>query len=285
MNDNRVVKALAALQARGEAAFMPFAVLGDPDLERSITICEAFCDAGADIIELGFPFSDPPADGPVIQASDQRALANGVTPDDCFAAIAELKRRRDPPVALLVYFNLVLQRGIDRFYADAAAAGVDAILVADVPLEHSGALVTAGRAHGVAPVFIATHLSTEARLRRIAEVADGYIYVAARLGITGEQDVVDSRLAGTVARVKATTGLPALAGFGIASPDHVRQVLAAGADGAICGSAFVRRIEAHALGEISLDALLAELRELCGAMKQATRPASARGRTFTHPTP
>ena len=266
----RIAATMAALKARNEGAFMPFMVLGDPDVERSIAIAEALVEGGADILELGFPFSDPPADGPVIQAADLRALGAGTTVSDCLTAIATIRGRHRTPIALLIYFNLVLQRGVDRFYREAAAAGVDAILVADVPLERGGPLLAAAEAHGIAPVFIAAPSTSNERLSRIAARADGYIYTVARVGITGEQTDVRADLAGTIRRVRAATSLPTLAGFGIATPQHVREVMQAGADGAICGSAIVRRIEAHARGACTLAELLDDLRAFCAAMKAAT---------------
>lgn len=270
MTDCNPLKArLAELQRRGEAAFMPFLVIGDPDLETSMAAAEALCDGGADIIEFGFPFSDPPADGPVIQAADHRALRAGTTPTDCLKFIAEFRRRRDVPVALLLYFNLVLQRGVRRFYEEAASAGVHAVLVADVPLEACSELVEAARRVGVAPVFIASELSTPARLQQLAGFADGYVYALARVGITGEQSQLDGRLTETVAKVRNVTSLPILAGFGISTPAHVRAVRAAGADGAICGSALVRKIEAYVAGTCSRDQLLDDLRNTAAQMKAA----------------
>lgn len=271
-NNAAIASRLDALKGRKEGVFMPFVVIGDPDLETSMAVAVALCDAGADIIEFGFPFSDPPADGPVIQAADERALRAGVTPDSCFAFISELRSRRDTPVALLLYYNLILQRGVDRFYREAAAAGVDAILVADVPIELAEPLTTAAAKHGIAPIFIASELSSDTRLRSLAKVAQGYVYAVARIGITGEQSDVQAGLSDTVRRIKKATDLPVLAGFGIGSPDNVRAVLAAGADGAICGSAIVRHIEKFVAGEMTQAQLVAGLSAFATEMKAATLP-------------
>ena len=270
--DEQLRRRLQALRDRGEGAFMPFVVIGDPDLETSMACAEALCEGGADIMEFGFPFSDPPADGPTIQAADQRALAAGTTPSDCLAFIAEFRRRRDVPVALLIYYNLVLQRGVDRFYREAAAAGVNAVLVADVPLEHSGPIRRAAEAAGIAPIFIATALSSDERLEQLAAVAGGYIYAVARIGITGEQTSVDRGLAETLERIRAKTPLPVLAGFGISSPENARTVFGMGADGAICGSAIVRQVQAFAEGRIDRDSLLSGLRSFARSMKSALAP-------------
>jgi tryptophan synthase alpha chain len=265
---NRITKTVRALNARGEGAFMPFLVIGDPTVEISLQLTGALVDAGADILEFGFAFSDPPADGPVIQAADERALAAGITPPKAFAFLDEVKRRWDKPVALLLYYNLLYQYGLDAFYARCAAAGVDAVLVADVPLEESGPLVEAAGRHGVAPVFIASELTSDARLAAVAEPAEGYLYAVARLGTTGEQREVDPKLAGTLARFKAGVALPVLAGFGISTPDHVRAVLAAGADGAIVGSALVRHIATHLDDS---ESMITAVREHARALKNATR--------------
>lgn len=273
-NNPNLNERLRALKDSGEGVFMPFIVIGDPDLPTSMAVALTLCDAGADVIEFGFPFSDPPADGPVIQAADERALKAGTTPTDCLAFIAELRAQRDTPVALLLYFNIVMQHGVDRFYREAAAAGVDAVLVADVPLEAAHPLLEACEKHGVAPIFIASELSSQTRLKMLAEVADGYVYAVARIGITGEQAAVDSALSGTIARIKRATDLPVFAGFGIGSPDHVQAVLEAGADGAICGSAIVRHVAAHASGQTSRQTMLRDLHNFATAMKAATRTAT-----------
>jgi len=265
---NQLSETFAACKARGEGVFMPFLVIGDPDLATSMKLTEALVDAGADMLEFGFPFSDPPADGPVIQAADQRALSQGVTPDDCFDYLDEVNRRFDKPVALLLYYNLVLNRGVEAFMARARQAGVDAVLVADVPVEEGDALSAAARAEGIAPVFIASELTSADRLRQVRKLADGYLYVVARVGITGEQAELDGALAPTLQRLRSQAGLPLLVGFGLSRPEHVRAVISAGADGAICGSALIRRIEAN-LGDA--DAMIREVGELAGELKEATR--------------
>jgi tryptophan synthase alpha chain len=262
----RLADRLASLRAAGRFAVVPFVVLGDPDVETSDALLTALCDGGADVLELGLPFSDPPADGPVIQAADVRALGAGVTVDDCFALLAAHRARSEVPVSLLVYWNLVLQRGVERFYADCASAGVDAVLVADLPLEHSDEMLGPARAHGVAPVLLATPLSSDARLRAVAAAADGYLYVTARVGITGERGAVDAGLGAEIARVRAASALPLLCGFGVAGPEQLRAVRAAGADGAIVGSATVRRVASH-LGDRA--AMVNAVRDFVAELRQA----------------
>ncbi len=252
------------LRASSEGAFGAFVMLGDPDLETSVAILDALVAAGADMIEVGIPFSDPIADGPVIQAAASRALAAGVRPADGFELVGRFRRRHpDVPIGILTYANLVLARGRDAFYRAAAAAGADSVLVADVPLIEAQPFLAAARAAGVAPVLIAAPNTPPERLRRIAAVGAGYTYCVARAGVTGADETV--RFAGDViAALKAADAPPPVLGFGIASPDHVRLALAAGAAGVISGSAIVGRI---ARGE--------DVRGFVAEMKAASRAESS----------
>lgn len=271
---NRLQRVVRARNEAGQAAFVPFLVAGDPTAERSLQVADTLVEAGADALEIGFAFSDPPADGPVIQAASLRALRAGATTERAFELLAAIRRRHDVPVSLLVYVNLVVQRGVDAFYARCAGVGVDAVLLADVPLEEAAPYVAAARAHGVAPVFIASALSDDRRLDRIASHADGgaYLYAVARIGITGEKASVDPRLGPTLRRLRAAVPLPVLAGFGIATPDHVATVRDAGADGVIVGSALVRHLE-QGSPEEAIAAMGAHAR-LLAAAAHAVRPAS-----------
>lgn len=274
--DNRLTAAVRARNARGEGAFVPFLVLGDPDFETSLMLAQTLVESGADALELGFAFSDPPADGPVIQRADERALAAGMTPAKAFDLIEALQQTHAIPVSLLVYYNLVLQFGIDAFYRRAAAVGVDAILVADLPPEHAREAVEAARAHGVAPVFLASELSPPARLERIAALAGGYIYALARVGVTGEQRDVDPNLAAALDRMRAATDLPLLAGFGIGGPEQALAARRAGADGVIVGSAIVRRVAAHLDDRGAMKAAVAGIAATLAQAAHTTLPAEAR---------
>jgi tryptophan synthase alpha chain len=265
---SRLDSALAALRDRGEGAFMPFLVIGDPSVGDTERLADALVESGCDALEFGLAFSDPPADGPVIQAADVRALAGGVNVDDALACIGRVSARHPSvPLTMLVYYNLVLQRGVERFYLDVAAAGVDAVLVADLPLESAEQATHAARDSGVAPIFVVSELTTDARLRRVAEVAEGYLYVVGKPGVTGERSELASTLGHTIARVRAASALPLLVGFGISEPAQVREVLDAGADGAICGSAIVRRIAASL---DDMDAAVVAVGSFSQAMKGAT---------------
>jgi tryptophan synthase alpha chain len=247
------------LIGRGEGAFGAFAMLGDPDLTASATILDALVEAGADMLEVGIPFSDPVADGPVVQAAAVRALAAGTRTSDCFALLAHFRRRHpDLPVGILTYANLVVARGREAFYGAAAEAGVDSVLVADVPLIESAPFLAAARSAGVAPVLIAAPNTPPERLARIAAEGEGYTYCVARAGVTGadaEVHFADQ----VIARLIEAGAPPPVLGFGISEPGHVRSALAAGAAGVISGSAIVGRM---ARGE--------DVRPFVRAMKAAT---------------
>lgn len=254
------------LQARDEGAFGAFVMLGDPDLETSAGILDALVEGGADMLEVGIPFSDPVADGPVIQAAAVRALAQGVTPADCFALLKAFRTRHpDVPVGILTYANLVLARGRDHFYRAAADAGVDSVLVADVPLMESTPFTEAAAAAGVDPVLIAAPNTPDATLAGIAGAGRGYTYCVARAGVTGADSAVrfDS---GLLARVAALGAPPPVLGFGIAAPDHVRLAREAGAAGVVSGSAIVALAAAYPRGEADA------VRGFTAGMKAATLP-------------
>ena len=263
---NRYDAMFSRLRAKGEGAFGAFVMLGDPDLATSATILDALVEAGADMLELGIPFSDPVADGPVIQAAAVRALGRGVTPADCFALLAEFRTRHpEVPVGLLTYANIVVARGREAFYRAAQAAGVDSVLVADVPLFEAAPYLTAARAVALAPVLIAAPNTPEATLRRIAKEGAGYTYCVARAGVTGAGEEVrfaHSQLLGTL---RAFAAPPPVFGFGISRPAHVAAALEAGAAGVISGSAIVRLIADNRGNEA------AAVRGFVAGMKAATR--------------
>lgn len=223
--------------------FGGFVMLGDPDLETCASILDQLVEGGADMIEVGIPFSDPIADGPVIQAAAVRALGNGTTPADCFALLKAFRARHpDVPVGILTYANLVLARGRDDFYARAAEAGVDSVLVADVPVLEAAPYAEAARAHGVAPVLIAAANTPPGRLREIARLGGGYTYCVARAGVTGTDEAARFDHAVMLGVLRAGGAPPPVFGFGISRPEQVRAALEAGAAGAISGSAIVERV-------------------------------------------
>jgi len=221
----------------GDGAFGAFLMLGDPDLETSARLLDAVVEGGADMVELGIPFSDPVADGPVIQAAAQRALAAAVRVGDCFELIAAFRARHpDVPVGILTYANLVMARA--GFMRDAAEAGVDSLLVADVPALEAEPFARAMKQSGIAPVLIAAANTPDATVGRIARLSKAYTYCVSRSGITGTHAGGEFD-AGLVERLEAAGAPPCVFGFGISRPEHVRAALAAGAAGVICGSAIV----------------------------------------------
>jgi tryptophan synthase alpha chain len=232
------------LAADGTAAFVPFVVIGDPSLEASLGIIDALVDGGADALELGIPFSDPIADGPTIQAATVRALKGGVTPGACFKLLGQIRERHPAvPIGLLVYANLVVAGGEASFYKTVAEAGVDSVLVADVPVFEGAPFVQHGLDHGVYPVFIAPPNADEDLIARVAGMSKGYTYVVARPGVTGEQNTEQRFEEKVFDYLKKYNAPPGLLGFGISNPENVRAAIKAGAAGAISGSAVVRIIE------------------------------------------
>jgi tryptophan synthase alpha chain len=221
----------------GDGAFGAFLMLGDPDLETSAALLDAVIDAGADMIEVGIPFSDPVADGPVIQAAARRALTAGVRVGDCLDLIEALRARNNRvPIGILTYANIVLAR--PGFMRDAADAGADSLLIADVPALEAEPLVREMEQAGIEPVLIAAANTPEAALGRIARLSKAYTYCVSRAGITGTHagGEFDAQLIGRLEQLGAP---PPIFGFGISRPEHVRAALAAGAKGVICGSAIV----------------------------------------------
>jgi tryptophan synthase alpha chain len=221
----------------GDGAFGAFLMLGDPDLETSAALLDAVVDGGADMVEVGIPFSDPVADGPVIQAAAHRALQAGVRVSDCFDLIAGFRQRHPKiPVGILTYANLVIARG--GFMADAAAAGADSLLIADVPALEAEPFIRQMDQAGIEPVLIAAANTPGAALQRIAKLSRAYTYCVSRAGITGTHSAGQFD-AGLVQRLRRAGAPSPIFGFGISAPGHVRAALAAGAAGVICGSAIV----------------------------------------------
>ncbi|MFL6720643.1 MAG: tryptophan synthase subunit alpha [Sphingomonas sp.] len=222
---------------RAEGAFGGFVMLGDPDLQGSAALLDALVEGGADMIEVGIPFSDPVADGPVIQAAAQRALAAGVKVSDCFALLADFRASYPQvPVGILTYANIVVAR--PGFMRDAAEAGADSLLIADVPALEAEPFEAQMAQAGLEPVLIAAANTPGATLRRIAGLSKAYTYCVSRAGITGTH-VGGQFDAGLIDRLEAAGAPPPIFGFGISKPEHVRAALAAGAKGVICGSAIV----------------------------------------------
>ncbi|MDR1977751.1 MAG: tryptophan synthase subunit alpha [Synergistaceae bacterium] len=268
----RYEKTFADLKKKGEGAFIPFVMLGDPDTRESEAIIETLIESGADALELGIPFSDPVADGPVIQTSANRALEKGATPDGCLDILARIRKKyEDIPAGLLVYANLVVGKGAESFYKRAAEAGVDSVLVADVPTLMAPPFVRYAQNAGIDPVFIVPPNASDEKLREVAALTKGYTYFLGRAGVTGADQEMKVPLSSKIALLKEAGAPPVVVGFGISRPEHVRASLKAGADGAISGSATVAIIAAHAGDPGKMGKMHEELAAFVKLMKSATR--------------
>lgn len=232
----------AALAADGRRAVAPFVTAGDPDLAATVAVLEALDRAGAAVCELGVPYSDPIADGPVIQASYTRALAAGFTLEKFFAMVAEATAKVRMPVLAMVSYSIIYRRGIDRFVADSAAAGLAGFVVPDLPLEESDLLDAACRGAGLALVRLVTPTTPADRAAEIARRSTGFLYCVSVAGVTGARSELPAGLVERVAWLRTQASVPVLVGFGVSTPEQVKA-LSAVADGAIVGSALVRRID------------------------------------------
>jgi tryptophan synthase alpha chain len=217
-------------------------VAGDPDYATSVRIIREMEASGADCIELVMPFSDPVADGPVMQEAVSRALDAGMNTDRFFSLIREIRKGSEIPLVILTYANILIQRGIDSFYQDAANAGADGVAVADVPLEESGPFLYAARGAGIDPVLFVSQTTSGERLLKILSGAGGFIYLVAAMGVTGVRDEISRETILCLQEVKKRTALPVVPGFGISSPEHIRTYGDSGADGVIVGSALAKKI-------------------------------------------
>lgn len=265
----RYASLFTQLNDRKEGAFVPFVTLGDPSVEQSLNIIDTLIEAGADALELGIPFSDPLADGPTIQEATLRAFAAGVTPSQCFEMLTLIRQKHPTiPIGLLMYANLVFNKGIDEFYAQCEKVGVDSVLVADVPVEESAPFRAAALRHNIAPIFICPPNADDELLRQIAANGRGYTYLLSRAGVTGAENRAALPLHHLVEKLKEYNAPPALQGFGISAPEQVTGALEAGAAGAISGSAIVKIIEKNVAAP---EQMLSELKAFVSAMKAATR--------------
>ncbi len=240
-DDQPLAAVFASLAARGQKAVAPFITAGDPDLETTLQVIEALDRAGAAVCELGVPYSDPIADGPVIQASYTRALAAGFTLEGLFATVKQATSKVTMPILTMVSYSIIYRRGIDRFVADAVACGLAGMVVPDLPLEESDQLDTAARASGLALVRLVTPTTPAGRAEEIARRSTGFLYCVSVAGVTGARSELPDGLVERVAWLRTKTDVPVLVGFGVSTPQQVTSVTAV-ADGAIVGSALVRRI-------------------------------------------
>jgi tryptophan synthase alpha chain len=239
---SRIRDTFIDLKRSGRGGFIPFITAGDPDLGTTELLLVELAAAGADIIELGVPFSDPVADGEVIQRASERALRRGVTVEDALRCVSSVKKHIDVPIVLFSYLNPLLKFGKDRLPQEVQRAGIDAVLITDLTPEEGGPWITAFRDHAVDLIFLVAPTTSNERLRRIAQQASGFLYAVSRAGVTGARSEMAPDAESLVRRVRAVSDLPVAVGFGISTSEQVRRVWRF-ADAAVIGSALVSQIE------------------------------------------
>jgi len=262
----RISQRFAELRSRGEMGIVAYITAGDPSLDATLRFVLALAEAGADVIELGVPFSDPVADGPTIQRASERALHSGTTLAGVLSLVRRIRQKSQVPLVLFSYFNPVLQMGLEKFAAEASSAGADGVLITDLTPEESVAYRGILSARGLDMIFLAAPTSTDERLKKIAACSSGFLYLISRTGVTGASDTLAEDLPALVRRVRAVTQLPLAIGFGISLPGHV-SVLGGLADAAVVGSALVSEIEKSASPEAAAIALADRMRALKAAGK------------------
>jgi tryptophan synthase alpha chain len=263
----RIGRLFDNLKRGGRKGLIAYLTVGDPSPDETPALVEALVRGGADLIELGVPFSDPIADGPVIQAAGERALKAGTTLRRVLQVAAEIRRTSEVPLLLFTYLNPVIRYGLEKLAEDAAAAGIDGCLLTDASVEEAGDYVSAMHRRGLDTVFLAAPTSTERRLKLVAQYSTGFVYLVSRTGVTGERDSLSASVAPLVKAVRAVTDLPLAVGFGISRPEHVSE-LGRQVEAVVVGSAIVRLIErnrGNASLEIQLESFVRELKRGFGA--------------------
>jgi len=251
----RIEKLFERLKSEGRKAFIPYITSGDPSLEITLELVLALDKAGADLIELGVPFSDPIADGPVIQRATDRALRNGVTLHKVLQLGENIRKKSEIPLVLFSYFNPLLNHGLEKLAKDAVAAGFDGILASDLTIEESEPFVRTMRGAGLNTIFLVAPTSSPERMKKIAETSNGFLYAVSRTGVTGERQELAGDLREFLRTLRSYTKSPIAVGFGISRPEHVEAVWQE-ADGAIVGSSIVRKVEEH-IGQAELVSIVA----------------------------
>lgn len=266
---SRIAEKFEELRSRGEGALIAFVTAGDPTISATPKIAKALEDAGTDMIELGLPFSDPIADGPTIQAAAERALKSGMNTDVYFTVTKKVRKTVNVPLICLTYFNLVLKRGVGRFMKNCRESGIDGVIIPDLPVEEAKEVIEKADDNGVDVIFLAAPTTTEKRMKKIFDATRGFVYLVSLLGVTGARKEL-SRTVGdmiNLAKKSAKKNAPLAVGFGISTPEHVREVIAAGADGAIVGSAIVDVIAKNIENE---GKMLRGIRNFVARLKEAT---------------
>jgi len=268
---SRLSEAFARLKKEGRAAFVPFITAGDPDMETSFAILQQLPASGADVIELGMPFTDPMADGPAVQASSVRALKAGATMAKVLKMVEKFRKTdKTTPIVLMGYYNPIHAYGTARFARDVAAAGVDGLIVVDLPIEEDEVLRVPAKVQGVDLIRFVTPTTDDARLKRIAADASGYLYYVSVAGVTGTKAVPEDEVRDALARVKAVTDLPCTVGFGIRNVQQA-DAIARVADGVVVGSAIVSKVAENI--NAGRERIVSEVLELIRALAGSTHAA------------
>lgn len=246
-----------------EAALISYVCAGDPSPDATKNIVRSLVRGGADIIELGLPFSDPMADGPTIQAASGRAIEAGMNPDLYFELVSSISDEFDIPLVCMTYYNLIYKREIEKFVQDCAQSGISGVIVPDLPVEESEELANACHKNGVDFILIITPVTSDERIRKITEKASGFLYLVSRLGVTGARNDVAESTGQLLKRVNSSSSIPKAVGFGISNPEQVKKVVSSGADGVIVGSAFVNIIASNDDVENRIEKFTKELKNSC----------------------
>jgi len=240
---SRIKNTFSRLKKKNETALIPYIMAGDPDLATTKTLILEMEKAGCDIIELGAPFSDPLADGPTIQKAAIRSLRNGTSIADVLGLVAEVRRESRIPLILMTYYNLIFKYGEERFVSEAVSAGLDGLILPDLPPEEAGTLMPLAKKAGLDAIFLLAPTSTDERIRLVSRVSQGFIYYVSLTGVTGAKAELQNSIQEALLRIKSVSDKPIAVGFGISTPDQAAQVAMWGADGVIVGSALVKVIE------------------------------------------
>jgi tryptophan synthase alpha chain len=240
---SRIKNTFNRLKKKSETALIPYVMAGDPDLATTKTLILEMEKAGCDLIELGAPFSDPLADGPTIQKAAIRSLRNRTSVADVLGLVSDVRRSSKIPLILMTYYNLIFKYGEERFVHDAVAAGLDGIILPDLPPEEAGTLMLLAKKAGLDTIFLLAPTSTDERIKLVTKVSQGFVYYVSLTGVTGAKLAVQNSVKDAVFRIKSETDKPVSVGFGISTPDQAAQVAMWGADGVIVGSALVKVIE------------------------------------------
>jgi len=265
-----IAKVFQRLKAQGDGALIGYVTGGDPKPEFTPRIAEALVKGGVDIIELGIPFSDPIADGPTIQAASVRALQAGTTPQTVLGMAGEIKKKCRVPVVILTYFNPIFRIGMERFFRLTKSFSVDGVVVPDLPVEEAEAYHGAAKSCGVDTVFLAAPSTSNERLRRIVSYTSGFLYVVSHFGVTGAREALEDSTVQLIRRFLPYTAgrVPLAVGFGVSKPEHAKDIIEAGADGVIVGSAFVNIVLKH---QSDFGRMLEELEALAHKLKESAK--------------